>query len=159
MRSHLLVSFAIAAGTLSACNVPESSFGPNMCLPLDGPCTSGSGGTPVLTYSIVGLPVSRISTAAGAREDLLPGDSVTLYLVYGMGPAASDTVRTVSWSIPDGAVARITRGLDGSGAFVAVAPGATAVTANGYATTLFACGTLGCTMITDLRVVAPPSPP
>jgi hypothetical protein len=161
MRSHLVVSLALAAVSVAACNVPESSFGPDFCLPLDGPCTPSPGGTAsVVTYWIAGLPADRISTSVGATEELIPGDSITLHLVSGTtGPSSpSDTVRTVNWAVTNGAVARVTAGQGGSGALVAIAPGNFSLTANGGAALMFACGPLGCTMITNIRVVAPPAP-
>jgi hypothetical protein len=160
MRSRLLFSFALAAGSLTACNIPIDIFGPDTCF-MDGPCgTYSPGGGTVLSYWIAGLPYDRISTSSSDLLDLVPGDSATLYLVSGLsGPsAANDTVRAVAWAVTNGAVARITPGDGGSGALVAIAPGTFGITANGNASIMFTCGARGCNMISSLRVIAPPAP-
>lgn len=114
----------------------------------------------MISYWITGFPPDRLSTADGATEDLIPGDSVTLYHVTGTsGPSGpADTLRAVNWAVTSGGVVRITPGPEGSVALVAVTPGDFYLTVNGKVPLKFACGPSGCTMITLTRVVAPPTP-
>ena len=158
MRSRLLLSFALAAGSLTACDIPIDVFGPETCF-MDGPCQPYPPGA-VASYWIAGLPYHRVSTSSSDLLDLVAGDSATLYLVSGLsGPsAANDTVRAVAWTVTNGAVARITPGEGGSGALVAIAAATFGITANGSAPMMFACGASGCNMISSIRVVAPPAP-
>lgn len=157
MRSHLILSFALAAGSLTACKAPEFSLGPNSCFSLDSPCGPYPPGGVVLSW-IEGLPYDRVSSNAG-WANLIPGDSVTLYLVSGPnGPPSADTVRTVTWGVTDSSVARVSPGQGGSGALVAVAPGTFKVTANGGTTFMSACIPGGCATFWEIRVVAPPAP-
>jgi hypothetical protein len=161
MRSRLVLSLALAAVSVAACNVPESSFGPDFCLPLDGPCpTNYGGGVQSTTVSwIAGLPFERVNTTAG-WVDLIPGDSVTLHLLT--GPSApqrsGDTVRVVTWAVANAAAARITPGQGGDAALVAIAPGTVTITANGGSRQMFACGPNDCWLVWNVRVVAPPTP-
>ena len=160
MRPRHLLSLALAAGSL-ACNVPESSFGPDFCLPLDGPCPthSGGGGGGTVVAWIAGLPFDRVSKSDAGWVDLIPGDSVTLHLLTGPNAPArdGDTVRVVTWEMAHGIAARITPGQGGSAALVAVAPGTFTVTADGANPYMFACGPTDCSLVWYLRVVAPPT--
>ena len=154
MRSRLLLSFVLAAGSLTACDIP-TGLG-DFCF-MDGPCEPYP--PRVVGYWVEGLPHDRVNFSGDGLVHLVPGDSVTLYLVSGMnGPPGADTVRTVTWGVTDGAVARITPGRGGSGAVVAIAPGIFKVTANGGAVLMFACIGSSCATIRDIRVVAPPAP-
>ncbi len=163
MRPRLLLSLALAAGSLAACNVPESSFGPDFCLPLDGPCptnSGGGGGGGSLVSWIAGLPFERVSTTAAGWVDLLPGDSVTLHLLTGPNAPQrdGDTVRVVTWAARGSAVARVTTGQGGGAALVAVSPGIFTVTANGAVPQMFVCGPTDCSLEFNIRVIAPPTP-
>jgi hypothetical protein len=160
MRSRLLLSFALAAGSLTACDIPVEIIGPETCF-MDRPCGANSyGGGTVVAQWIAGLPYDRVSTSSSDLLDLVPGDSATLYLVFGTnGPSvSSDTARAVAWAVTNGAVARITPGQGGSGALVAIAPGTFSITADGNATIMYACSLSRCNMISSIRVVAPPAP-
>ena len=159
MRSRLLLSFALAAGSLTACDIPIDIFGPETCF-MDGPCQTYTPAEGTVSYWIAGLPYDRVSPSSPTWLDLVQGDSATLHLVFRTyGPSeATDTVRVVAWAVTNGTVARITPGEGGSGALVAIAPGTFSITVNGNAAMMFACDAGLCSMITSIRVVAPPAP-
>jgi hypothetical protein len=166
MRPHLVLSVVLAAGSLAACDWPRFGAAPDVCLRIEaGDCQDTYGGPSglVTVLWIAGLPYDKVGPLdplGGSWEELLPGDSVTLYLVYGQyGPmGGTDTVRTVAWEVTNAAVARISAATGGRGTLVATAPGVFGVTANGTFPVMWACGTDACTLITRLRVVAPPTP-
>ena len=159
MRSRLLLSFALAAGSLIACNVPESSFGSDFCFALDSSCPS-SGAT--FSDWIAGLPRERVGAAhpsGGFWEDLVPGDSVTLYFMSMQnGRGLADTVRTSDWAVTNSAVARISAGEGGRGTLIAIAPGNFDLVVSGATRRMVACTATDCVTISQIRVVAPPAP-
>lgn len=157
MRPNFLVGLALAVGALTSCVNPTDT-GWNLCLGMDGPCDHGPG--PSRSYWITGFPFRNERpydpVRGGAVEELAPGDSETLYLLFGWEPIGpGDTVRAVTWAVTDTTVARITGGADGGGTLVAVAPGEVDVTANRGGYTMWACHLNGCTRISRIRVLAP----
>jgi len=120
-------------------------------------------GIPSAELWITGLPHDKVGALHPSGQswlDLIPGDSVTLYLVLGQVgvSSTSDTVRTVAWAVTDSAVARISAGAEGKGTLVAIAPGVFDVTANSEKRQMLACTAAGCDFVRQIRVRASPSP-
>lgn len=160
MRSHLLSCAALAVGTLGACG--DSVVGLGFCLNIDGNCPRSSG--PIDHFWIEGFPADKVGpphpTQYGAWGELIKGDSITLYLLFGAGSGGKrDTVRSVGWTVSDTAVARIAAGTGGSGTMVAIAPGAFYVNTNNEHYRMLACRMdRTCSDIGQVRVAAPPTP-
>jgi hypothetical protein len=97
---------------------------------------------------------STATPDGGYRGRVAVGDTFTLHLVHGPGPARpeSDTVRVGRWTVTDGAVADIAGRPDGGGLFTAHAPGRVQVGADGRDAQLWACRDQGCARITEIVV-------
>lgn len=165
MRPYLRLGLALAVGALTSCG-PKEIAAP-FCFNIDGHCNSGNNGNngsgPVSFDWITGFPYDKVGpdrpNGDGSWGQLVPGDSVTLHVLFGVTPFSgpADTVRTVAWAVSDTGVARITDAAGGGGRLVAVAPGEFNVTANGFKYEMWTCFQNTCTRIGQIRVTAPPA--
>ena len=122
-----------------------------------GPCYSSGGGGD--GDFIIGFPSGRVDRSnttpdGGYLGRVAVGDTFTLHLVHGPGPARpeSDTVWVRRWTVTDGAVADIAGRPGGGGLFTARAPGRVQVSADGLAAQLWACQGQGCARVSEIVV-------
>lgn len=170
MRSHLIVGFALLAGSLTACD--EGPVETDFCFNLDGNCP-GSKPPPGFCWlcppdhATVGFPLDNVDSTVvhsdgyGYWGRLVVGDTVILYKVLlpaGRWPpsTATDTARTVSWAVSDTAVARITAGTGGRGTLVARAAGTISVSADGE-NGIWSCKGSVCLQVRQIIVAASPA--
>ena len=147
---------ALVCLSASAC---DSSSG---CFEIDGPCLSTS---PVPRTFIFGLDPATLDRSApvngnGYRAVLPVGTSVTLRAVRdanGEVTLATDTLRTVTWTLTDASSATLTPAADGSAQLVATKIGRVGtILANGTSI-LYACTTAAlraCSAVGAIDVVA-----
>ena len=154
-RGSLTAIAALICMSLAAC---DSTYG---CLEIDGPCTST---TPQAATFILGLDpglLDRSVTVNGGYRAVLPvGTTVKFWAVRdarGEAITASDTLRSVTWSLTDAGSATLTPAADGSAQLAATKIGRVGMIRANGTSILYAC-TAGpphaCSAVGAIDVVA-----
>jgi hypothetical protein len=148
MPRVLTFASALAFVVLAGCNITD----PHWCLQMEYGDCSGGQGEPIETMRVVGFPSERVdSTHQGLLE---VGETVTLKLLL-FSQSSIDTSYTATWVLDHSiTAARVTRGANGAGQLVGVAPGTVAeIVVNGQSMPIWSCGGYTCTKLTRIVVL------